>query len=205
MKRFSFFVDFDDTITPTKHLVAQYLSSRYGVNLTRDDITNNNDFGLILKSSGVNVDRNQIYLDFGKNFFPSFALENFALYSGAKEAIEKLSEIYNIYIVTSRQESEKKYLRDILEFYNLFKCFEDIHCVWKWNGGQFIEDSKTSFMKRQKGTNIGFLDDSLEEIKNAVKETIGYPVLFDPFLIHKKEGLGYDVCSSWEKVEKTFS
>lgn len=204
MKRYSFFVDFDDTSIPTKHLVAQYLGNKYGVKLNSGDLTNNNAFDQTLKNFGVDIGYNEVYLDFGKNFFPSFDIENFMLYPGEKEAIEKLSEIYNIYIVTSRQENEKEYIKDILKKNNIFDCFQGIHCVWKWEKGFFKEDSKASFMKRQEGANIGFLDDSLHEIKNALKESI-YPILFDPFCSHKGEGLGYEVCSTWKQVEKIFS
>ena len=205
MKRYSFFVDFDDTIVPTKHLVAQYLSNKYNVPVETKDLTDNNGFNKTILDKGVTVGYNEVYLDFGKNFFPNFGIKDFIFYPGAKDAIERLSEIYNLYIVTSRQEEEKENLKNILKFNNVLECFQDIHCVWKWGNNHFVEDSKTSFMKRQEGTNIGFLDDSLAEIKSATKESIIYPVLFDPYGTHKGESFGYDVCSSWEKVKKTFS
>lgn len=208
MKAFSLFLDFDDTIVETRSLIAQYFNKRYGVAITAEDIKNNNGFDLALKNKGVSIEDNNVYLDFGKNFFSSFSLENFNLYPGAKDAILNLSEIYNLYIVTSRQKSEETDIREILKHHGLHYCFKDIHCVWDFKENHFVSEPKKSFIQKKRETEIGisFIDDSIDEVLEVMKtRCITSPALFDPLKGYPKEGVGFEIFNNWKQIEKIFS
>lgn len=208
MKKYSFFLDFDDTLIETKHLVAQYLNKKYGVDLTTEDLVDNNGFNNTLCANGVGVSYNEVYLDFGKNFFPSFSLKDFLLYPNAKETIINLSSIYNLYITTSRQKVEKTYIEEILKYHEIYSCFQDIHCVWNYNGNYFVSETKSSFVEKKKDqeTGIGFIDDSLAEVKEIVKtRCVASPSLFDPKKKYQKEGMGFEIFYNWKQIEKIFS
>lgn len=210
MKRFSLFLDFDDTLVETRHLVAQYLGKRYGIQLQAEEISDNNGFDQALKKYGVNIGYNEVYLDFGKNFFPSFDLQEFKLYPGAKEAILHLSEIYNLYIVTSRQRCEKTHIKNILRHNEILHCFkeDEIHCVWDWQDDHFVSEPKRNFVekKRPEETVTGFIDDSIDEIRCFINtKNVASTVLFDPKRTYNKEAIGFEVFHDWKTIEKIFS
>lgn len=208
-RRYAFFVDFDDTLVETRHLVAQYFSKKYGVIILPEDILDNNGFDSALRIKGVKESSDQIYLDFGKNFFNNFKVEDFCLYDGVKEAIISLSSIYNIYIVTSRQKSERVYIENILRHNGVLQYVSEVHCVWDWDdqNKHFISDSKASFIerKREKEIGIAFVDDSIKEVLDVTK-CIASPVLFDPKHKYTKENRGLlSVFSTWKQIEEIFS
>ncbi len=208
MSRFSFFLDLDDTVIKSKTHVASYLSNKYGVTIRPEDLVDNNGFHNTLNSHGVNVSYNEVYLDFGKNFFSSFSLQDFSLYPGAKEAIVSLSRFYNLYIVTSRQKNEKPYIEEILKYHEILSCFRDIHCVWDWKDGSFVSEPKASFIEEKRKTEVGvcFVDDSIEEIQRIAKSNLVISrILFDPQRSYSKEGIGFEVFNNWGQVKKMFA
>jgi 5'(3')-deoxyribonucleotidase len=135
-------------------------------------------------------------------------LQEFKLYPGAKEAILHLTEIYNLYVVTSRQKCEKTHIENILRHNEILHCFNEIHCVWDWQDGHFVSEPKKVFVekKRSEETIIGFIDDSIDEVRWIIStKNIASPALFDPKRTYPKEAIGFEIFHDWKTIEKIFS
>jgi len=203
MKRYNLFLDFDDTISPTKNLITCYFNNKYNLNCREEDFQDNDNFEKAIVEKGYDISSDELYLDFGENFFPCFInSDQIRLFDGAKEAIKEFSNIYNLYIVTSRQKKEEKYIRQIIEKNDLSKCISGIHCVWDFRNGSFQEEPKLQFMQTRSGTNVGFIDDSIKEIHKA--SPLINSVLFDPKKKHSASR-SYETVSSWADLRRIFT
>lgn len=119
-----------------------------------------------------------------------------------------MSEIYNLYIVTSRQKCGKTYIENILKHNEILHCFKEIHCVWDWQDGRFVSEPKKVFVEKKiiEGTAIGFIDDSIEEVRWFINtKNMASPALFDPQKTYPKEGIGFEIFNNWKQIEKIFS
>lgn len=206
MKNFSFFFDFDDTLIPTKHLVVKYMNSTYNINTNTGDWVDNDNYDSVIKKFKPDscVIPDEIYLNFGRDFFPFFSLEEFSLFDGAREAIEEMHEKYNLYVVTSRQGKEKNHIKKILKNQGVLDLFEYVHCVYNWENNKFISQPKAEFIKSIPGVKIGFLDDSLSEVTKSIGSVL-CPLLFDPHGKHTKEVGRLEIVSCWKQVKREFA
>ena len=201
------FIDFDDTILNTRPLTTQYMNQKYGINTTEDDWLDNDHFDSVVNSfrkDKIPVKPEDVYLSFGKEFFHTFDLKSFHFLENAIETIANLSCHYSLYIITSRQKSEKKNIETILKKGGIYNCFSGIHCVWDFDytKEEFRAIPKAQFIENVKsGINIGAIDDSKKELE-LIGNRVLVPTLFNP---NKKEQKGIlEIARDWQDILNIF-
>lgn len=206
MKKGLYFVDLDDTLISTRHLVVAYMNHRYQIKTMEEDLKDNNSFHLVVNKFRPEhtTTYNDVYLDFARNFFPFFRPEDFCLFDGAREAIQKMYEKNCLFITTTRQDIEKEEIKKILRYHEILHFFSDIHCVWRWENNKFVSIPKVSFINSLPGVKVGQIDDSLFEIKESVGNVL-YPILFDPERKYVGETAGFEIVSHWKQIQDEYS
>ncbi len=192
------FFDWDDTIMVSRPLTIAYLEKRYGVHISYEEFNHGNvnslDKFLNSKKPELKLSPSEVYLDYAKNFWWAFdGVRSLHFLPYSIEVIKSLSEYYNLWIVTSRQEIEKVFIQEVIDKY-FFNCFSGVHCVWKNVYGLGV--SKVDFIRNTEGEKIAFVDDSVSEVLKVSSVLISY--LFDP----RKESSnkGVKKVSSWLEI-----
>jgi len=204
-KKWNLFFGFDDTIVPTKNLMADYIYNKYGITAKEEDCDIYNFCQTINQTSPKikKVSYFDLHLNFGINFFSSLDLKNdFKLFDGAKEIIPLLSEAYNLYIISPRRSPEKGFMSEILQNNGIFEYFSKIYCFGDYINNSYRGLNKVDFIKSTNRTNMALVDSSIGDIKK-IRNTID-SFLFDPKDCYMNE-TEIERFSSWEQIGKTFS
>jgi hypothetical protein len=201
------FIGFDDTIVKTRPLVSTYMNQKYGIETTENDWLDNDQFDEVINSFRKDqypVTREDVYLDLGREFFHTFDLKSFHFFEDAIKTIIELSHHYCLYIVTSRQKSEKKNLEILLKKGSIYNCFSGIHCVWNYDEskGEFTSFPKWRFIESVKnGIPLGVIDDSKKELEQIGKR-IWVPTLFNPKDNNQKKNI--EIARNWQDILNIF-
>ncbi|MEI6022364.1 MAG: hypothetical protein WCQ32_00795 [bacterium] len=201
MKKQNLFFDLDGMKFDTLPVFVSYINNRYGIQTkTSDHIGNNDRLDAVIKKHAphITLSWEEIYKDVGENFHSSIVWhKDVEPMEDMCEVISLLSNKYNLYTVTARQKVGVHVVQYLLDTH-IPGCIDDIHCVWDYIEGKgFFEISKKDFIKNTQGDNIGFFDDSLNEVMK-VKNTIP-SYLFDPMDLYA-DVQGVTRIRSWQQI-----
>lgn len=204
MKKNLFF-DLDGMKFDTLRAQISYINNRYGIHTIKSDyLGNNSHIDLIIKKylPELNLNRNEIYEDLGKNFTSSIKLHRNVLpMKGMCKILPLLSKKYTLWTVTARQTSGINVIEYLLNKY-IPDCISGVHCVWSLseNGG-FNGVPKKDFIRSISGKKIAFFDDSPEEIIDTKDIIPSY--LFDPMNMYE-DIEGVIRIKNWKEIGEIF-
>ncbi|MDB4984731.1 MAG: hypothetical protein JWM20_910 [Patescibacteria group bacterium] len=199
------FFDFDGMKFDTIPKQVEYLNQRYGLNLTVDDHTDGLFLDEILNKhlpADKHVTRIDAYRDVSKYFLESHEWhEGIMPMEGMAETLEALSKEYVLWTVTARQIGGIDVIKQVLDRH-VPNCIEDIHCVWRYQDGDFKAVSKREFIESIDGEKVGFLDDSPSEVEQI--QDIVPSWLFDPTGKHDSNTKIKNRVRSWREIKGLF-
>ena len=165
------FLDFDDTLVVTRHLVIQFLNSFYRIQIPSDMYLCGNSLEEVVNTylpNNKQVTRHQLYDDYAINFLASKKIHDDAYpMEGTEIFIPQLALRYDLWVVTARQDGCRHVVENLCKKF-FSRSIVGMHFVWKRVAPmQFSENaSKKQFIASTRGEKIAFLDDNPNEVND---------------------------------------
>ena len=184
-------VDFDEVLFQSTKAAVKYHNAAYGTSFTVEDMTSYN-WGEIWGCTSEEAERR--FIDFISTQFHAEAEEVL----GARDALKRLNEKYEVVIVTGRQEIAREATLGWLTK-NLAGLYREIHFVGSFNPDPSKQRLKSDVVKTS-GISI-FIDDSLRFAEDVART--GVPVLLFDTPWNQGEALpGVVRVRSWDEITR---
>ena len=175
--------DFDGVIADTNKEKIKWLRNK-GFSIKCADKTS---FYSELSYILTNTEIDELYNNMSKIIFQPETLYRTKPVLGAIEKIKKLSQNFNIYIVTARTEN---LIKPVYEWIKKYDLSENIH--------EIISSSYESKQDICLKNNIGFLCD--DDVRHLIDKKIRVRILFNTGERRVKDGI--IVVESWDEIER---
>lgn len=184
-------VDFDDVIFHSDAALREFHNTRYGTSYAFED---RSEFTLepVWNCSSEEVERRL------NEFSESAFHENAGIVKGAKEALQRLNQFYDIVIVTGRSEDVRAPTEQWLEK-NLLGLYREIHFANHKYGDPANRRNKSDILK-ELGIQI-FIEDAPHFAKDVAEAGITVFLLDTPWN-RAETPLGATRVHSWKEIEK---
>jgi uncharacterized HAD superfamily protein len=180
-------VDFDDVLVRTGHALAEFHNATYGTAYARDDVTNF-DLSEVWDCTPEEADRRIAEFTTTKFHHEAQAV------LGARDALQALSETYDIMIVTGRSDEWRDPTIEWLEK-NFIGLYREIHFTTSPGPGRARLKSEIV----REFNMVSFIDDALHFAKDVA--TLGIPVLlFDTPWNQGTTSPGITRVHSWKEI-----
>lgn len=183
-KKGNIIFDLDNTLIESRHIMIEYMNSKWGINsIERDYYDDDNLHAIVNKyRNGSPVSRKEFYDDYVANLILSMEWNRrIKPVLFLKEIIESFSREHNLYIATKRLDISARIVNQMLKDYHIAQYIEDVYYAIRYInffGNRYLKLSKGFFMKNLPRENIAFVDDSLHEIEKTKDIVPSY--LIDP-------------------------
>jgi hypothetical protein len=189
--------------------IAEYMKLRYKIKSFKNDCSydNPNLWASVINSSKKEnlIDEKSVYDDLKRNFFQVFDdPKDFSFFENSIEAMAKLSEHYDLYVLASEDKFWRSSIENILRSGGVYNSLSGLYCTLKYDcvKNQLECSPKSHFIENVKsGIHIGAIDSSPKELKSM--GTVMNPVLFNPYLKAKKN-CGFNVARDWYDILDLF-